>query len=242
MLPNLSQLFFSFLSGLLTTLSPCVLPILPFVIGGAIQENVLAPLYLSLGLILSFVTIGWSVSAFGSLLGFDSDTIRTLAGIGLCVVGIILLVPRLQESLTAILTPLAGRADKTLQRHHKKGFLGNVLTGVLLGAVWSPCSGPTLGSAIVLASTEGGGLKSGIMMFCFAVGAVAPLLAMSYGAQGFIQCHKGRIMNVVIASKKIFGATMVVVGIGIGLGWDKKLESYFVERMSASWVEITSKF
>jgi cytochrome c-type biogenesis protein len=242
MLTTLSPFLFSVLAGLLTTLSPCVLPILPFVVGGAIQENIWAPLYLSLGLIISFVTIGWSLAAFGSLMGLDGSTIRVIAGVGLFLAGLTLLIPFLQTKLTAILTPLANKADGTLQKNSRKGVLGHFLTGLLLGAVWSPCSGPTLGSAIALASSQGGGLMSGAMMCCFAIGSVIPLLAISYGAKGFIQLNRGKILKVVTASKKVFGVMLVIVGLVIIFGLDKALEAFLVERMPAAWIDLTSKF
>ncbi|MEO5970493.1 MAG: cytochrome c biogenesis CcdA family protein, partial [Bdellovibrionia bacterium] len=210
--------------------------------GGALQENILYPLSLCGGLIISFVTIGWSIAAFGSLLGLESSTIRAIAGVGLVCAGLALLIPMLQEKLAGVLSPLADKADGTLLRNQKKGAFGYFFAGLLLGAVWSPCSGPTLGSAIALASSEGGGLASGIMMLCFALGAVVPLLAVSYGAQGWIKCNRDKITKAVTVSKKVFGVMLVVVGICISLGWDKKAETFLVERMPNAWVDFTAKF
>lgn len=242
MIPHFSQLGLGFVAGALTTLSPCVLPILPFVVGGAIQENRLAPLAIASGLLTSFVTLGWILAAFGSLLGLDSSVIRIIGGLALALTGLVLLIPKLQEWVTSILTPLSAKAETHLQKTSRSGLAGHFTTGLFLGAIWSPCSGPTLGSAIALAAQEGGGLASGVIMLFFGLGAVSPLIAIAYGAQKFIQNSRTRIFKGVVISKKIFGVLMLLIGLLIFFGIDKRLEAVLVELMPDSLVNLTTKF
>ena len=97
---SLGHLGLSLLAGSLTTLSPCVFPILPLVLGGTVQGNRLAPLAMGFGMATSFALIGWVIGAFGSLLGVDSDTVRIFGALLLMAFGTVMLIPRLNQGFT----------------------------------------------------------------------------------------------------------------------------------------------
>ncbi len=177
------NLVFSFLAGLLTTLSPCVLPVLPFITASSMSRSRLGPAYLCLGLLLSFVGVSLLVSTTGMILGVEPGTIRKISGLLLMLSGLLFLSQPLADWLSEKLSFISAKANRLGQVQPKKGFIGEFIGGILLGAVWTPCSGPSLGAALGLASQEGNLLKSAVVLIVFGIGAVLPLLMFAYGAK-----------------------------------------------------------
>ena len=91
--------FWAWLAGVLTLINPCVLPLLPVIIAGAFQGNRHGPIYMALGLTVSFTVVGVLVTAFGHLIGLSESTINKTAAVLMLIFGIILLIPRAQEKL-----------------------------------------------------------------------------------------------------------------------------------------------
>jgi len=141
------------LAGMLTLINPCVLPLLPIILASSLQQGRGGPLALAGGLVLSFVLIGTGVTAFGHLIGLDTDAVNRIAAGLMVAFGAVLLCPPLQARLATAAGPLAGAADRQLAGHRGEGIAGQFGIGLLLGAVWSPCVGPTLGGAIGLAAS-----------------------------------------------------------------------------------------
>jgi cytochrome c biogenesis protein CcdA len=142
----------AFLAGLLSILSPCVLPLLPIVLGAAASEHRIGPAALAGGVALSFVSIGLFVATAGFAIGLDGDVFRTFAAIFMIGIGVVLAMPTLQMRLAAAGGPISGWADEWINSVQPRGVSGQFGIGLLLGAVWSPCVGPTLGAASVLAA------------------------------------------------------------------------------------------
>jgi cytochrome c-type biogenesis protein len=149
---SFGALALAFVAGVLSILSPCVLPILPIVLGAAASEHRWGPAALATGLAVSFVAIGLFVATVGYLIGLDSKLFRNVAAALMIAVGVILLVPRFQERLALAGAPLANWGDRQFGARWQGGLSGQISVGLLLGAVWSPCVGPTLGAASVLAA------------------------------------------------------------------------------------------
>ena len=142
----------AFIAGVLSILSPCVLPILPIVLGAAASERRLGLVALAAGLATSFVGIGLFVATIGYSIGLDADVFRYAAACLLLAIGVVLIVPQLQAQLAAAGGPIVNWADQRFGSHRRQGISGQFWTGVILGAVWSPCVGPTLGAASLLAA------------------------------------------------------------------------------------------
>src|SRR5712691_6014393 len=140
------------IAGILSTLSPCVLPLVPIVVGAAMGEHRYGPVALAAGLSLSFVAIGLFVATFGFAAGLDQDLFRSIAAVILIVVGGVLLMPRWQAQLATAAGPVGNWAQSRAGGFSARGLGGQFIVGLLLGAVWSPCVGPTLGAASVLAA------------------------------------------------------------------------------------------
>ena len=148
----LATLGLALLAGVLSTLSPCVLPLLPIVLGAAASEHRLGPAALAAGLAISFTAIGLFVATIGFAAGLDTGFFRMVAAILLIGVGIVLLVPRLQEQFALAAAPVSNWAGGYADNFAPTVFAGQFGLGLLLGAVWSPCVGPTLGAASILAA------------------------------------------------------------------------------------------
>lgn len=161
----------AFLAGMLSVLSPCVLPLIPLVFGAAAAKHRYAPLALTAGLCGSFVLLGLFLATAGHSIGLNVETIRYVASVLIILLGAALLVPSFHSLVEKLLAPIAKWADGHLAWASSDGLGANLLIGALLGAAWSPCVGPTLGAASLLAA-EGRNLwQVAIVMFAFGIGA-----------------------------------------------------------------------
>jgi cytochrome c-type biogenesis protein len=173
---SLGTLGLAFLAGVLTLLSPCVLPLLPIVVGTAQSEHRLGPIALAAGLALSFVAIGLFVATIG--FGLDTGFFRLVSAMLLMAGGVLLLVPKLQAQFALAAGPVSNLVDE-----HFGGFIATSLAGqfglgLLLGAVWSPCVGPTLGAASILAAKAENLGQVALTMLVFGIGTALPLMLL----------------------------------------------------------------
>ena len=143
---------FGLLAGLLSTLSPCVLPIIPILLGSAVNAHPRAPLALAAGLAISYAVIGTALAWAGSVLDFDTSVFRTLGAVLLGLLGLVLMSGNLQQRFASGTSGFANAGDRLIARMRIDGLWGQFSIGLVLGIVWSPCVGPTLGAAVVLAS------------------------------------------------------------------------------------------
>ena len=225
----------AYAAGALTILSPCVLPLVPIVLGSAAQTHRYGPLALAGGLVVSFTLVGFAVATLGSSLGFDSDLIRMGGAVVLLLVGLALFVPRVQAAVERALAPLANWASARQAGLERFGLTGQVGIGVLLGLVWSPCVGPTLGAATVLAA-EGKDLGAvAFVMLAFGLGIASVLLVIALAARGVIARWRGRMMQAGGQGKRVLGALVIVVGVLILTGADRVFEGYVVQA-SPDWL------
>jgi cytochrome c-type biogenesis protein len=232
----------AFLAGVLSILSPCVLPLLPIVLGAAASEHRLGAVALAGGVTLSFLAIGLFIATIGFGLGIDDAVFRLVAAVLMIVIGFILAVPPLQTRLAAAAGPFGNWADQTFGGFSKSGLSGQFGVGVLLGAVWSPCVGPTLGAASVLAA-QGKNLGAvGLTMLAFCLGAGLPLLLFGKVSRQLLLHWRGGMSTAGKSIKQLLGLFLVVVGLLIVTGIDKTVETKLVE-VSPQWLtDITTRF
>lgn len=238
------QIGFSFVAGLLTTLSPCVLPILPFVMGSALKKNKKAPLYMVIGLATSFVIVGFSISRFGTLLGLDNEEIRQGSAIALVITSFFFLSKKFQSSISEKLTTFANIGSDTTYKLNldESSNWDSLLLGGLLGIIWSPCAGPTLGVAVSLASQQGPIEEALKIMIVYAIGASLPMLLISYGFRSFFQKHQSKISNFSENSKMFFGFILFLTGAFIFFGLDKSVEAFLLKNLPNFWVDLITKY
>ena len=209
------QLIFAYIAGLLTLINPCVLPVLPIILGSAINENKYAPIALAAGMSVSFVIFGMIVATIGHSIGL---TEALLADIGAAVMlgfGIILVTPMFSRRFELAFAGIAGSANQTMNSVNLNGMKGQFLGGTLLGAVWSPCIGPTLGGAIALASQGQNLIWSGSIMVFFALGVSTVIIGLGVGANSTLRNRTQLLSGLAEKSKLIMGSIFIIVGLMI---------------------------
>lgn len=230
------------LAGLLSVLSPCVLPLLPLVLGAAAAEHPLGPAVLAAGLALSFTVIGLFVATLGFAIGLDGAVFRGVGAGLLIAVGLILLVPFAQARLAAAAGPLVDAIDRRLGGRSTVGLPGQFGLGLLLGAVWSPCVGPTLGAASLLAAQGRDLAAVAATMGAFGLGAALPLLVLGSLSRSLILRARGGMMRLGQGLKAGLGLILVTIGLAVLTGLDKALETFLVEA-SPDWLNtLTTRF
>ncbi len=239
---SLSHVGLSLAAGSLTTLSPCVFPILPLVLGGAVQGNRLAPLAMGSGMAVSFALIGLVIGALGPALGIDSDNVRIFGALLLIVFGLVMLVPLLNRRFSEWMLPIASSANAASSRLDGGSLGGAFLLGGVLGLVWSPCSGPLLASALTLVASEGGASRGALILGLFGIGAAIPLVAVAYASRSGFSRARGWVLARIDAIKKAFGVVILVTGIAILTGGDKWVEARVVDLLPDSWINATTLF
>jgi cytochrome c-type biogenesis protein len=230
------------LAGLLSTLSPCVLPLVPIVVAAALSEHRFGPVALAAGLALSFVAIGLLVATLGFAAGLDQDLFRSIAAVLLILVGGALLMPRLQLQLATAAGPIGNWAQAHAGGFSTRGLGGQFAVGLMLGAVWSPCVGPTLGAASVLAARAENLTVVALTMSAFGIGAALPLLAIGMISREALARWRSRLLAAGTGGKVLMGLMLVAIGILILTGLDKRIETILVEASPAWLTELTTRF
>ena len=232
----------AFVAGVLSILSPCVLPILPIVLGAAASERSLGLVALAAGLATSFVGIGLFVATIGYSIGLDAEAFRYAAALLLLAIGIVLIVPPLQTQLAAASGPIANWTDRRFGSHRGRGIAGQFWTGVILGAVWSPCVGPTLGAAFLVAAQGHDLPQVAVTMFTFGLGAALPLLLLGLLSREAMTRWRNRLILTGQVSKIALGLLFVVIGVLVVAGIDKSVETALVAASPQWLTDLTTRF
>jgi cytochrome c-type biogenesis protein len=251
----MTDLLLAILAGSFTTLNPCVLPLLPLVVAGAMAQSKYAPLAMGAGLALSYALLGLFVATIGESIGMDADRLRWVGGILLMAFGLVQLTPALNDRFVLLLSPLANRAHEAAQGVSPSAAASTTsaltsspwqlwapfATGAVLGMAWSPCSGPLLGGALTLVADAGGAWRGTLILGFFGLGAAIPLVAVAYLSKtqflrlrNWMLVHSSRI-------KKGVGFLMLFLGILIVTGFDKRLESFLVNLMPDWLIALTTR-
>ena len=232
----------AFLAGVLSVLSPCVLPLLPIVLGTAASEHRLGPIALAAGLALSFVTIGLFIATVGFAIGLDADVFRAISAMLLIAIGLVLLVPKLQAQFALVASPVGNWVDERLGGFGTGGFGGQFALGLMLGGVWSPCVGPTLGAAAILAAKGENLGQVALTMFVFGLGAALPLMLLGFLSREAMMRWRGRMMEAGKGGKMLLGVVLVAIGLIVSTGLDKRIETMLVDASPAWLTELTTRF
>jgi len=230
------------LAGVLTTLSPCVLPLVPVVVGAAAAEHRYGPAALAVGLALSFVTIGLFVATIGFSIGLDGGAFRMTAAVLMVAIGIVLVAPSLQTRLAIAGGPAADWAGQRFGGFSTSGLQGQFGVGLLLGAVWSPCVGPTLGAASLLAAQGKNLSEVALTMALFGIGASAPLLVLGLLAREALMRRRGSLLAFGQSAKAAMGVLLILFGAIVISGADKILETALVNASPQWLTNLTTRF
>jgi len=158
------------------------------------------------------------------------------------IFGLVLLVPQLQQLFAQATSRVSGSGGTLLARIRGDGIVGQFLVGSVLGVVWSPCVGPTLGAATTLASQGRDLTQIALLMLVFGVGAAAPLVLLGSLSRTRMIAIRGRLLSAGQYGKQVFGAIMVAIGILIATGTDKSLEAWILDQSPQWLTELTTRF
>lgn len=231
-----------FLAGILSILSPCVLPVLPLVLGPALAERRGGFAALCGGLVLSFVAIGLFVGTVGFAIGLGGDVFRAVAAVLLGLFGLVLLSEALQRRFALATGGIGDAGNRLIARIAPEGARGQFVLGLLLGAVWSPCVGPTLGAVSLLAA-QGKDLPGvAAVMVAFGLGVAVPLAAIGFLSRTALARWRGRMLVAGKWGKTVLGGVLVLVAVLILTGADRAVEAALVSASPAWLTALTTRF
>ncbi len=225
----MSLFFFAIAAGFLTVLAPCILPILPIILGSGSGGSKWRPVYVVLGFILSFSIFGAVFATAGSFLGLSNEVFRTIAIVLLFIFGFALVFESVYQKFTAGFSAKLSQLGAKISGGGKKhgALIEGLLIGVSLGLIWTPCAGPILGTILTLAVTEGDVITVGILFGAYSFGAAVPMLAIAYSGGWFFEKMK-RIGSHVDLLNKIFGMLILLTALAIVFGYDTVIQSYLL--------------
>jgi len=232
----------AFLAGVLSVFSPCVLPLLPIVFGTAASEHRFGPVALACGVSLSFVAIGLFVATIGFSIGLDGEVFRKAAAFLLLFLGVVLVVPNLQTRLSTAAGPIGNWANEKFGDVATSGVQGQFGVGLLLGMIWSPCVGPTLGAASVLAAQGHDLGQVALTMALFGLGAAVPLLLLGLLSRETFRRWRGQLANAGGGFKMALGVILSATACSLLLGFDKTIEAHLVAASPEWLTNLTTRF
>lgn len=236
------DLLFGYLAGLLTLINPCVLPVLPIVLATALQAGRAGPLVLAAGMSLSFVIVGMSVAVFGRALGIDDLMIARAGAFMMVLFGIVLVVPQFSARFATATAGMSARADAGMDGVNRDGLGGQFVGGALLGAVWVPCVGPTLGGAIALASAGENLGWAAATMLSFALGISTIIVVLAYGAQNAIRARKAWLQAISGRVRMITGVIFIALGTALFFGLHQMAEIWLLDRLPFWLQDLSVRF
>lgn len=237
---NAATLGLSFVAGSLSTLSPCVLPIVPILLATAVGAHRLGPFALAGGLALSFTLLGVALASAGSVIGLDVAVLRDAGAVLLIAFGLVLLSARVQRRFATAAAGVPGAGNRLLSGLRTDSLAGQFVLGLVLGITWSPCVGPTLGAAITLASQGRDLGQVALAMAFFGVGAALPMMALGFASRQGIARMRGRLLAAGQAGKAVLGAVMIALGVLVLSGADKRLEAWTLDHSPQWLVRLTT--
>ncbi|MBA3054253.1 MAG: cytochrome c biogenesis protein CcdA [Sphingomonadales bacterium] len=230
----------AYAAGVLTILSPCVLPLVPIVLANAAQGKRHGPLALCLGLVASFTVTGMALATAGNGLLADPENLRIGGALLMGLVALVLISKQAQLAVAGIAAPLANWAQARQAGLERFGLLGQFAIGVLLGLIWIPCVGPTLGAAVVLAA-QGERLGSvALIMAAYAAGIASLLLLIGVTAQSILKRTRTVALEHAERAKRALGWTLAAIAILVLTGLDHLIEGAVLSVMPDWVVDLTT--
>lgn len=222
------------ISGILTVFSPCVLPILPVVLASGADGKKARIRGLIFGIIISFTLASLFLTAFITSLGVSSDALRNFVSLLLFIVGISIVFP-LWDKLQPKLEHLFSKQLKS----ENDGFYGGFITGIGLGIIWTPCVGPLVATISTLAALNQFSIWSVVMVLTYAIGMGVPLWFIAQKGSDFtskLSVFKKNPKSV----HQIFGLVLVFTSIFIYFGFEKRLQSWFLDNLPSQWAQVAT--
>lgn len=206
-------------AGMLTVGAPCVLPMLPVVMGSSLgQQDRARPVFVALGFALSFAGVALLFTTFTHVLGVSQEALRSGAAVLLAVFGLLMVWPHPFEWLSMHASGLLNGVH-ALGDRAGNGKWGGLLLGLTLGVVWTPCAGPVLGSILTLLASEPAAGRTALLLLCYSLGAAVPMLAIAYGGQ-FAAARVRQVERYTRHLQRAFGVVVVATAVAMLLQLD----------------------
>lgn len=205
----------AFFAGLVSVLSPCILPVIPAVFAYSTEEGKFRPLAIVLGLSVSFTSMGIVTSLFGATLTAYLDLLYIFAEALLITMGISLLFDLNIFNVFGNFSSLANS--------RKEGLFGGLLLGLSLGVVWLPCVGSVLGSILTMVAVSGKVAYGALMLFIYSIGFSIPMLLVAYSAS-FSSTRLQKVSKYGFPLKKAAG--IIILGVGFYMVYQNHFNSF----------------
>ena len=213
------EIVLAFAAGLLTAGAPCILPLLPILLGTSIgQQGRWRPLFIVAGFVMAFSGFAVLFGTFPTVLGLSHNTLRTISIVLLGGFGVLMLWPQPYDWLVARLNGLLSHADGAV-RATGPGNAGGLMLGLTLGVLWTPCAGPVLGSILTLIAISENLARAGLLLTAYAIGAAIPILLIAYGGQ-YATTQMRRLVPYTPALQRTFGAAVLLVALAFYTQYD----------------------
>ncbi|MBU6142182.1 cytochrome c biogenesis CcdA family protein [Patescibacteria group bacterium] len=220
------QVLFALLAGILTLASPCILPLLPILLGVSIgHKNTSRPLFIVAGFILSFSLTAIFISALTRIIGLDPNTLRSVGVVILALFGALLIWPAPFDRFMSRFSGLFAKAAVVTDPEKTSNLSGFVL-GATLGVIWTPCAGPVLASVLTLIALQKQTVIAAILLVAYAIGAGIPMLVIAYGGQ-YVSTRINAFARYSLLLQRIFGVLIILLCIAIYFNYDILLYSMF---------------
>ena len=218
-------ILFALMAGVLTIAAPCILPMLPILLGTSIgQTSKARPACIALGFIVTFSACALVFGLFSETLGLSPQTLRDTATALLLLFGLLMLWKRPFDMLTLRLSGVINRANDIGIRA-EMGNMGGLLLGMTLGVVWTPCAGPVLGSILTLVATSRDLGHATVMLLSYSIGAGIPMLLIAYGGQR-MSTQVRRVARYSTRMQQLFGVIIILTAIAMHYQYDTLITSW----------------
>jgi cytochrome c biogenesis protein CcdA/thiol-disulfide isomerase/thioredoxin len=207
------------LAGTVTVAAPCILPMLPLLLGAAVGQTSRArPVFIVLGFVVAFSAVALVFGLFAEALGPSQGVLRHVAIALLVVFGVLMIWRRPFELVATRLSGLFARAH-ALAHRAGPGNVGGLVLGMTIGALWTPCAGPVLGSILTLVATAEDPTRAGGLLVAYAIGASLPMLAIAYGGQR-AWAGARRLGPYTHRVQQVFGVIVIAMAVAIHYEYD----------------------
>ena len=221
---------FAFLAGIVTILSPCILPVLPIVLSGSVGGRS-RPYGVITGFVVSFSLFTLVLSSLVQILGIPPNALRVAAVVTILAFGLVMLVPKFRDVFELAISKIANKrgggqrgCQRDSEQTQSKGFFGGLIVGFSLGLVWTPCVGPIIASVISLAITQSIDGGAVLIILTYSIGTSIPMLAIILGGKSLLKRIPVLSRNPA-AVQRVFGVLMILMAVAIGFEWDRKFQA-----------------
>lgn len=231
---------FAFIAGIVTVLSPCILPVLPIVLSSTVGGKEIGkarPLGVVVGFILGFTFFTLFLSTIVSFLRIPADSLRLFAVIVIAIFGVSFLIPQFQVFLEKLFS-LFSRFIPQGGNKNGQGFWSGLIIGLSIGLLWTPCVGPILASVISLAITGTITLSAIIITLAYAMGTAIPLLIVLIGGQQLLRKVPWLLKNTGNIQKG-FGIVMILTAIAIFYNYDRIFQTFILNTFPQYGIGLT---